>query len=412
MSSSRTAADSAAITSSVLVSRVVDLRVAGPVPEAMVEVFAQVRDPRARRGVRFALAAVLACATAAVLAGARSWVAIAQWATDVQEADPGLLARLGLDRCPSASTFRRLLALIDADELDALLGAYFHQITSSPASQKGRRPIAIDGKTVRGAAGPATRAPVLVAAFDHIHGAVVGQVQIEDGSNEIPAARELLTWMAKAGMLERAVVTMDALHTQTETAEVITAAGADYALTVKGNQPTHFNACKHLPWKHIRAHSYLETSHGRRIHRAVKVTTPGDGLLTFPGAVQIAQVRRTVTKPDPKHPRKTKKTIEIVYVITTAGHLTAPPATIADWVQGHWSIENRLHWVRDVTFDEDRSQIRAGNGPRVMATIRSAAISLHRIASKATNIAAALRHHAMNPGKVVQLLTRPITTLA
>lgn len=412
MSSSRTAAGCAAITSSVLVSRVVDLRVAGPVPEALMEVFAQVRDPRARRGVRFALAAVLACATAAVLAGARSWVAIAQWARDVQEADPGLLGGLGLYRCPSASTLRRLLALIDPDELDALLGAYFHRITGSPAGPEDRRAIAIDGKSVRGAAGPATTAPVLVAAFEHAHGTVVGQVQIEDSSNEIPAARELLTWMAKAGMLERAVITMDALHTQTETAEVITAAGADYALTVKGNQPTHFKACKQLPWKHIRAHTYLETSHGRRIHRAVKVTIPGDGLVTFPGAVQIAQVRRTVTKPDPKRRGKTRKTVEIVYVITTASHLTAPPATIADWIQGHWGIENRLHWVRDVTFDEDRSQIRVGNGPRVMATLRSTAISLHRIASKTTNIAAALRHHAMNPGKIVQLLTRPITTLA
>ncbi len=90
-------------------------------------------------------------------------------------------------------------------------------------------------------------------------------------------------------------------------------------------------------------------------------------------------------------------------MISSANHHAAPPATLASWVQGHWGIENRLHWVRDVTFAEDLSQGRTGNGPRVMATIRSIAISLLRLAGW-TNIAAALRHHARYPD-------RPITCL-
>ena len=98
-----------------------------------------------------------------------------------------------------------------------------------------------------------------------------------------------------------------------------------------------------------------------------------------------------------------KKTIEVAYLITSADYRSAPPATLAAWVQGHWAIENRLHWVRDVSFDEDRSQVRTGNSPQVMATLRSTAISLLRLTGF-QNIAQALRHHARDPEAVVKLL--------
>ena len=95
--------------------------------------------------------------------------------------------------------------------------------------------------------------------------------------------------------------------------------------------------------------------------------------------------------------------MEVVYLISSADHHTAPPATLAGWVQGHWGIENRLHWVRDVTYDEDRSQVRSGNAPQVMATLRNTAISLLRIAGW-TNIATALRHHASHPDRAITCL--------
>ena len=85
------------------------------------------------------------------------------------------------------------------------------------------------------------------------------------------------------------------------------------------------------------------------------------------------------------------------------GRRSAAPV-LAAWIQGHWSIENRLHWVRDVVYDEDRSQIRTGHAPRVMATLRSTAIGLHRLTG-ATNIAAALRHHAGHPEKIITMMT-------
>ncbi|BCB73636.1 hypothetical protein Pflav_000460 [Phytohabitans flavus] len=81
----------------------------------------------------------------------------------------------------------------------------------------------------------------------------------------------------------------------------------------------------------------------------------------------------------------------------------AKPAQLAAWIRGHWSIENKIHWVRDVTYDEDRSQIRIGTGPQVMAALRNAAIGALRAAG-ITNIAAATRHHARDSNRPLQLL--------
>ncbi len=116
--------------------------------------------------------------------------------------------------------------------------------------------------------------------------------------------------------------------------------------------------------------------------------------IEFEGAAQVAQLRRTVTK-------KGKKTVEVVYLITS--DRAADPATLAAWVRGHWEIENRLHWVRDVTYQEDNSLVRTGNAPRVMATLRSLAISLLRLDGH-VNIAAANRHHARDPQRTLKLL--------
>jgi len=137
------------------------------------------------------------------------------------------------------------------------------------------------------------------------------------------------------------------------------------------------------------------TGHGRAVTRTIKVVA-APAWVDFPGAAQIAQVRRTVT-------RGGKKSVEVVYLITSADHHAAPPPTLAAWVQGHWGTENRLHWVRDVTFDEDRSQVRTGNAPQVMATLPNTVISLLRLAG-ATSIAKALRHHARHPDQAIACL--------
>jgi len=111
---------------------------------------------------------------------------------------------------------------------------------------------------------------------------------------------------------------------------------------------------------------------------------------------RVAQLRRTRTIAG-------KKTVEVAYIITSMPSTQASPVQIATWVQGHWGIENRLPWVRDVVFDEDRSTVRTRNAPRVMATLRSTAIGLLRLAG-ITDIARATRHHARDPHRPAQLL--------
>lgn len=368
-------------------------------------VLAAVPDPRRRRGVRHGVAGVVAVALAAVLTGARSYAAIGEWAAELTGAQ---LSEFGLSRpvAPSSSTFRRLLARLDAGVLDALVGAFLWTRSSVVG---GRRVIAVDGKTIRGArtltdtSTSTWTAPHLVSAFDHATGTVLGQLATAAKSNEIPAVRTLLGLFDLTGV----VVTIDAMHTQDDTAQAILDGGGDYVLTVKGNRPTLLAAVKALPWKHVPTHSGTDRSRGRRITRTIKVLQAPSDLpdwVDFPGAAQVAQIRRTRTITTKNRGRK--KTVEVVYVITSADHRTAPSHVLAAWVQGHWGIENRTHWVRDVVFDEDRCQIRAGNGPHVMATLRNTAISLLRLAGW-TNIAAALRHHARQPDRPLNLLLTP-----
>src|SRR6185437_10309302 len=197
-----------------------------PIPAArsqyLLDLLAQVPDPRKRRGRRHALAGLLATGIAAVIAGSRSFAAIGQWAAD---ASPEVLAGLGAARGPAEeSTFRRAFAMIGPDVLDRVLGAW---LWTRVVQAGGRLVIAIDGKAVRGARNKDGKAPHLVAALAHGIGAVLGQVAVEEKSNEIPAVRDLLK--AFAG-LASAIITIDAMHTQSDTAQVILSRGADYVM--------------------------------------------------------------------------------------------------------------------------------------------------------------------------------------
>ena len=150
---------------------------------------------------------------------------------------------LGAARGPAEeSTFRRAFALVSADVLDRVLGAW---LWTRAVQAGGRLVIAIDGKTVRGARNKTGKAPHLVAALAHGIGAVLGQVAVDEKSNEIPAVRELLKAFTD---LAGAVFTIDAMHTQHDTAQAILSRGADYVMTVKANMPTLYRQLKKLPW--------------------------------------------------------------------------------------------------------------------------------------------------------------------
>ena len=188
------------------------------------------------------------------------------------------------------------------------------------------------------------------------------------------------------------------MHCQRDTAQAITDRGGHYILTIKGNQPGLRRRAKALPWTDIPPlAASREHGHGRRDTRTLKATDVAAGI-GFPGAVQLLGLTRTRTL------RATgQRTRETVYAVTSLSVVDAPPEQIAQWLRGHPMIENRLHWVRDVTFDQDRCRIRTANAPQAVATLRNTAIGLLRLAGH-TNIAAALRHHARDVNRPIELL--------
>lgn len=361
-----------------------------PAPDGLLELLAQVADPRKPRGIRHGLTGVLAMALSAVITGAQSFVAIAEWAAD---ASPEALARLGVTgTAPSESTIRRCLQRLAPDQLDHLIGAWMWLRTSTIG---GRRVIAFDGKTLRGARDAAGNLMHLLAGLCQHTGAVLAQLAVGAKTNEIPMLTKLLDTIPD---ITAAVITADALHCQRDTAEYITGRGAHYILTVKDNQPTLRKKLKSLPWKQIPVlDRKTEHGHGRTTTRTLKAAEIAEGI-GFPGAVQVLQLTRTATDD-----KTGKKHTEVVYAVTSLSVADAKPAQIAAWLRGHWAIENRLHWVRDVTYSEDHSQIRTEGGPQVMATLRNTGISILRLTGH-TNIASANRYHARDHHRPVKLL--------
>jgi predicted transposase YbfD/YdcC len=195
-----------------------------------------------------------------------------------------------------------------------------------------------------------------------------------------------------------AIITADALHTQRAHVTYLTGRGARYLLTVKANQPTLLRQLKALPWNDIPvADTSTDKAHGRREQRTVKLTAVSAGI-GFPHAALALQITRR-SRPLAGGRWRT----ETVYAITDLTAEQATAAELADAARAHWGIENRLHWVRDVSYGEDLSQVRTGHGPAVMATLRNLAISLLRAAG-ATNIAAACRHLSRHPARVLPMI--------
>jgi predicted transposase YbfD/YdcC len=394
------------------------LRDASPLQEAepshLLAYLATIPDPRSALGRRHPLVAILALAAAAVLAGARSFAAIAEWATDAPQP---VRAALGAWRdapdhwaVPAEATIRRTLGRLDANALAAAVGAWLadrqrHDRSNSAGhAQRGRprqRAVAIDGKTLRGARDAAGdgRPVHLRAAMDHTSRAVLAQHQVGGAPEEVPGFRPLLAGLDLAGV----VVTADALQTHPEAAKFLVAdKQAHYLFVVKANQPTLLARCTGLPWHRVPVLDRTrDRGHGRIEVRTLKAVTVHH--FGFPHAAQVIQVtrKRTVGGSQASTRRRRWQTVT-VYAITSLGFAQASPARLADLLRGHWAIE-ALHHLRDVTFAEDASQVRTCAGPHVMATLRNLVIGMLSWAGP-VNLAAALRHHARDPA-------RPLATL-
>lgn len=389
-------------------------------------------DPRKARGVRHGFTTTLMLVACATLAGHKSITAISEW---VDAASQEVLERLdarvspatGRRIPPSYATIRRTLEAVDADRLDRIVSAWSadqvasrdpnpdppptldseddqHQHDSDDAVEDGEPGrelvgVAVDGKTLRGARRPDGTQTQLLAALRHDFGTVVSQTNVEnDKTNEILAFKPLLEPLDIAGM----VITADALHTQRGAAKLLAAKNAHYILGVKMNQPTLWNCANTILDRTDLDDAEFETSqrgHGR-IDRHRIWTAKVPDTITFPNAARFVIVEReAATLADER------TSIEYRFYITDLTTEQVSPAHLHRLINGHWSIENSLHWVRDVTFDEDRSQVRTGTTPRVLATLRNLAISAIRYAANRTvNIAAATRQLARQPDLTLDLL--------
>lgn len=350
---------------------------------------AKVPDPRAKRGVRYSFAELLLIIVCAVFSGAKTLTMITEWAHDAALTTPLFPSRL----VPSLATIHRVIASIDPVVLDDAVNGWVRARASERATG-GTRVIAIDGKEARGAKNGGAKRVFLMAALDHATGTVVGQESIGEKTNEIPHFKSL---MGKVGDLEGVVVTADALHTQRGHAEYLHKHGAHYVLTVKNNQRALRDRISSQTWATLPVqHVCREKRHGRTTTWQATTQTAQEWI-GFPHAKQTMRLTR-----DRLDPKTAATTREHVFVITSIPADQASAEQLANYIRGHWGIENRLHWVRDVTFDEDRSQVRTGNAAHVMASVRNLAISLHRL-NGAANIAKALRNAMRNPNIARQL---------
>jgi predicted transposase YbfD/YdcC len=270
--------------------------------------------------------------------------------------------------------------------------------------------VAVDGKAVRGAAGPDGKIPFLLAAATHGSGIVLAGRLIGDKTNEVPEFGPLLRELDSYYPLAGHVITADAAHTVKAHARLVCEELlAHYVLTVKLNTRKLHEELDALDRAQVPRLVREERGHGRRERRTIQVTdAPAHVRKRFPHARQVALVERYVTrvirvKRGKRWARREAKSAVAVFIITSLSAREASPHHLAAYVRGHWTIENKIHWVRDVTFREDYSRVRTGPRPRIMVTLRDVAIGLIRQAGY-TKIAATIRRIKYDTGLLLAIL--------
>jgi predicted transposase YbfD/YdcC len=387
----------------------------------LLECFAAVPDPRDPRGKRHCLPSVLALCTAAVLCGNTAIEDVTAWAHAApQEVLAAAGARrnpLGARVAPHPDTVVRVLTALGAHGVAHHAGAYLARRAhpgpvTFPLAGPGWLPaVAVDGKAVRGAAGDDGLIPYLLAAAVHGTGTVLAERLIGPKTNEVPGFAPLLRELNGYYCLAGHVITADAGHTvKAHAAFICGELLAHYVFTVKQNTPRLWAELDALDWARVPVqHATEEKGHGRRERRTIQVMdAPAHITARFPCARQVALIERYVTRTvrarkGKRWVRKQVKSAIAVFIITSLDAREAAPVHIAAYVRGHWTIENKVHWVRDVTFREDASRVRTGPRPRIMATLRNLAVGLIRQAGY-TKIAATIRRIRYDTALLLSIL--------
>lgn len=331
-------------------------------------------DPRTMHRRQHRLVDIITIALCGVLSGADSWMDIAAYG---RSKEAWLQTFLELPHgIPSHDTMGRVFSLLDPVRLEGVLVAWVR--STLPAQETGEQVIAVDGKTLRRShdRNRGVDALHLITAWATDGGVAMGQRVVPDHTNEITALPELLETVAAPGT----VVTLDAMGCQREVATTITSRGGDYVLALKGNQPELHAAVVRFfqDGPHgacvapVDTAETLDKGHGRIERRTCWATDDAEFIRyldptgRWPGVCSVAMVRaeRIIGEERSQQDR---------YYLSS---LPADALRIGRIVRTHWQIENALHWVLDVVFDEDQSRIRIGYAQQNLAMLRRAALGL------------------------------------
>jgi predicted transposase YbfD/YdcC len=363
----------------------------------LVEALGEVPDPRNRRGQRYPWRLLLVLIAAAVVSGQRHARAISQWVREYAPELADVLADAG-GRVPSEATLRRALRAGDVAVLEAQLAG----LAVAPLTGRRLVGVVVDGKEVRGAGKHG--APVALLSLVRHDGRVLAQTRVATTASELTHVPALLAGVDLHGR----VVTLDALLTQREVARQIVDQGGHYLMAVKDNQPEVLEAITllfaELPWlAHEWAQEYwqhrtIDKEHGRLATRVLEASTTLNAYLDWPGLGQV--LRRTCRRVQQKTGEVSEHTR---YAVTSLPPDLASAATLERLWRGHWTIENQVHYPRDVTFGEDAGQARVGQTPHALAALRNAALNLFR-AHGWTQMPDALRHYGARVERALTLI--------
>jgi predicted transposase YbfD/YdcC len=368
--------------------------------QSLLEVLATIPDPRKARGVRHPLPAVLSLAVVAMLAGNKSLEAIAQFGRDRGHAFAHALGfRRG--KTPAKSTFSEIFRAVDVVAFETAIN---HWLQSRVLA--GWQHLALDGKTLKGAADGEAPAVHLLAAFVPQAAAVIAQMRVDAKTNEHKAALQMLGVLPLSGK----IVTGDAMFTHRDTACEVRAGGGDYILIVKDNQPElkkqiqealyppeEMEACVRLEIeKQEQTAKTVDKGHGRVEIRRLTSTTLLNDYLDWPDVGQVFELERVRVLAD-------KTEVEVVYGISSLSREQATAMQMLGHVRQHWAIENQLHYVRDETLGEDRCRVRKGGSAQVLAALRNVVVHLLGQVN-APSKAAATRRLSAHPEEALPLL--------